>query len=200
MNLNALKSQIRSSVRMRREALEADEVGRAGEILAENLKEIDDPDFRSAIASARAVALYSAVGGELPCDEAEQFFRENGCRICYPRVTGDRMDFYEVTDRASQMTVGSYDIPEPKMTCEKVDATDIDIMLVPAVAYTEDGMRLGRGGGFYDRWLNGAEAAGHVPFAIGICYDFQVYSALPVEAHDHAVDCVLCVVTEEDGE
>ena len=56
------------------------------------------------------------------------------------------------------------------------------------------------GGGYYDRWLNSASLAGKMPYTIGVCYDFQVYSALPVESHDHAVDMVLCVVTEEDDE
>ncbi len=200
MNANAIKSQIRESVRGRRESLDQEQVIRAGRILAENLASIDDDELKIKISGAHTVAVYSAVKGELPCEAVAEFFRRNGCTICYPRVKGDSMDFYEVSDYESQMTRGSYDIPEPKQTCRKIYPGDIDIMLVPAVAYTEDGMRLGRGGGFYDRWLNSAAAAGKAPYTVGVCYDFQIYSALPVEKHDYAVDMILCVVSEEDDQ
>ncbi len=200
MNNNMLKSQIRTSVRICREALEEDQVRNAGRVLAENLTSIEDEELEQILADAKTVALYCAVRGELPCDDVAELFLSRGCTVCYPRVRGEEMDFYEVTDRGSQLTEGSYGIPEPKQTCRKIDAGSIDIMLVPAVAYTEDGSRLGRGGGYYDRWLNSASLAGKMPYTIGVCYDFQVYSALPVESHDHAVDMVLCVVTEEDDE
>lgn len=102
------------------------------------------------------------------------------------------MEFCEVKDLEMDFSIGAYNIPEPRKDMRKVMPEEIDLMIVPAVAFTDDGIRLGQGGGYYDRFLNKMAAKNKAPYTIGVCYDFQIYSALPVESHDYAVDCVLC--------
>lgn len=197
MNASAVKSQIRDSIRQQRMLLTEEQIQNADKILADEFINIEDEELRKLISSAETVALYKAVRGELACDKIAEFFYKNGRTVCYPKVKGDVIEFFEVTDPESQLSEGAYGILEPKSTCRKVYPKDISLMLVPAVAYTDDGYRLGQGGGYYDRWLNSAAANNEVPFTVGVCYDFQMYSALPVEKHDYAVDMVLCVVGEE---
>lgn len=198
MNEAAKKSQIRDAIRTRRSMLDPEQVKKYDELLAEQLIETEDKDLLKIISSAECIAVYSAVNGELPCDGIADFFLQNGRTVCYPRVKGDTMDFYEITDRESQMSMGAYNIPEPKMSQRKIYPQDIDLMIVPAIAFNDEGLRLGQGGGYYDRYLNEAETKGRIPYTIGVCYDFQIYSALPVEKHDRAVDCILCIYTGDD--
>ena len=65
-----------------------------------------------------------------------------------------------------------------------------DVVLVPGLAFTGEGLRLGRGGGCYDRWLAGLPTDG--PTVLGICFSVQLVAGLPVEPHDQRVRRVLC--------
>ena len=66
----------------------------------------------------------------------------------------------------------------------------IDLLLVPGLAFTKEGARLGRGGGFYDRALARRENRSH-PATLGVCFSFQVVDALPTEPHDQPVSTLL---------
>ncbi len=198
MNDSIKKVQIRNAIRGMRTLLSPEQIKEADRLLAEQFIEVADKDLRKMIASAECIALYKAVNGELPCDGIADFFLQNNRTICYPRVKGDTMDFYEINDPDKDFEKGTYGIPEPKSGMRKIYPSDIDLMIVPAVAYNEEGMRLGQGGGYYDRFLNACDKAGKVPFTVGVCYDFQMYSALPVEKHDRPVDSIMCVFTGEN--
>jgi 5-formyltetrahydrofolate cyclo-ligase len=109
----------------------------------------------------------------------------------------------------SELVVGTYGVPEP--LGEPAPIEEIDLFLVPGVAFDRQGNRLGFGGGYYDRALeevrklndinglrglsegrdrikqNGASA----PLLIGICYQWQLVDGqLPVESHDISVDVI----------
>jgi 5-formyltetrahydrofolate cyclo-ligase len=79
---------------------------------------------------------------------------------------------------------------EPNPTrCPEVSPAEIDLVLVPGVAFArDDGTRLGRGGGFYDRLLG---APGFRAFCVGVCFDVQVIDHLPTEPHDQRVGALL---------
>jgi 5-formyltetrahydrofolate cyclo-ligase len=73
----------------------------------------------------------------------------------------------------------------------KFDLNDeyaLRVMVIPAVAFTSQGFRLGRGGGFYDRYL--AEWKSVRPVCIGVGYDFQLLEDLPHEPHDQKLDWI----------
>ena len=63
-----------------------------------------------------------------------------------------------------------------------------DLILVPGLAFGRDGHRLGRGGGFYDRLLDGR---GRSATKVGVCFAFQLHDAVPVEAHDTVLNAVI---------
>ena len=69
-----------------------------------------------------------------------------------------------------------------------VSISSLDCLLVPGLAFTSCGRRLGRGGGYYDRAL--AEIAPHA-VALGVCFSLQIVETLPAEPHDQSVHCVL---------
>jgi 5-formyltetrahydrofolate cyclo-ligase len=79
--------------------------------------------------------------------------------------------------------------PDPMPTAlEPVDPASVDVVVVPGLAFAEDGGRLGQGGGWYDRFLARARDG---CVAIGVCFDAQVVLDLPVADHDVPVDVVV---------
>ena len=88
------------------------------------------------------------------------------------------------------MHLGAFRIEEPDGD-NTVDISDIDLIIVPGVAYDRDGNRVGRGKGYYDRLLRRSTAT-----TIGVCYDFQLFDEIDAEEHDIPVHFV---VTDRAG-
>ena len=80
----------------------------------------------------------------------------------------------------------SFGISEPGEDCPLLDRGDIGLVLVPAVCYDRLGYRLGFGGGYYDRWLEGFSGV-----KVGLCREAVLREAVPTEAHDAKVDILL---------
>ena len=74
-----------------------------------------------------------------------------------------------------------------------VGPKDIDVVVLPAVAYNEEGTRLGMGGGYYDRFIGSLDKK---PYMLGICYEFQICSDLPVTDHDITADFLAVIPGE----
>lgn len=100
-----------------------------------------------------------------------------------PKVNGVNLDILPYDE--SKLELGSFHIEEPTGN-DTANPSEIELIIVPAVAYDRSGMRLGRGKGFYDRLLCQTVAT-----KIGVCYDFQLYDKLPSEPHDVPVDMVI---------
>lgn len=100
-----------------------------------------------------------------------------------PRVNGVNLEILPYDE--SRLELGSFHIEEPTGN-EIVDPSEIELIVVPAVAYDRKGNRLGRGKGFYDRLLKTTRAT-----KIGVGYTFQLVDEVPVEPHDQGVDIVI---------
>ena len=120
MHKAILKSQIRDNVRKQRMQLSEKQIKDAAEVLAEHVIKDGEPQLVEEIAKANTIALYRSVNGELSCDAITEHFVKSGKTVCFPRVKGETMDFYEVKDLDSDFSLGSYDIPEPKQDMRKI--------------------------------------------------------------------------------
>lgn len=138
---------------------------------------------------ATCIALYSPTRGEVETELLFTAARKAQKRVCYPRVEGERMQFVEVNDLAS-LSRGAFGLLEPQ-DGSGVPVADLDLMIVPGVAFDRTGHRLGYGKGFYDRELHSVGFSGVL---IGLCFKFQLLDRLPTESHDVPVDCL---VTEQ---
>lgn len=107
-------------------------------------------------------------------------------------VASPRFDFATGRYSAAQITARSQLIPgrfgalEPDAGCPLIPLNQLDLVLVPGVAFDLAGRRLGRGKGFYDRLL--AEVRGH---KCGVAFDEQIIAEVPEEPHDVRVDSIL---------
>ena len=134
---------------------------------------------------AQIVAAYAALPGEpdlRPLDWAEKK------TVLIPRVEGENLVFHAVSD-ATQLKPGAFGVMEPDPAkCHPVDPREADLIFVPGLAFTTEGLRLGRGRGFYDRLL--ASLPPEI-LRVGACFPEQIVSDIPCEPHDEEVDVVL---------
>ena len=136
-------------------------------------------------ADAECIALFASMKDEVSTSYALKAWMEMGKRIVVPRVEGDIMRFYDYSP--DKMQSGAFGIEEPTGEIE-VPAQDIDLIIVPARAFTRRGERLGRGGGFYDKYMS---LSGFRAYKIGIAYSVQIFDSLPCDTHDIKVDEVV---------
>lgn len=133
---------------------------------------------------SRMVGLYAAQPAE---PDLRALTTAAGKVFCYPRVEGSELRFY--TGDFPTVAVPPWGLLEPEPGVP-VEPAEIDLLLVPGLAFDRAGGRLGRGAGFYDRCL--AQLAAR---AIGVCFHAQLVAEIPREAHDRPVHAV---VTERE--
>jgi 5-formyltetrahydrofolate cyclo-ligase len=116
-----------------------------------------------------------------------------GARMALPRIEGDGLVFYRVTEPARDLCMGQFGAREPFASDERrVLPSEAATVLVPGLGFDARGGRLGRGGGFYDRFL---ATPGLAARRIGVCFACQLVERVPLEAHDARMDAIVT----EDG-
>ena len=136
------------------------------------------------IKSAKTVALYASLSDEVQSFELIELLSQTK-RVVLPRVAGNDMDFYPYTP--SSLKVGAFGIEEPQGS-EPISPDEIDVIVVPGVAFTTDGKRCGRGKGYYDKYLS---RSGFRAIKIGVCYAEQLAENIPNEPHDIVMDYMI---------
>lgn len=138
------------------------------------------------VAAAETVLLFCSMGAEPDTTVLLQELVGRGKRIVLPRC----LPYGGMETRLYAASVPllrhPYGMLEPGDGHLLIDAADIDLALVPALAYDCHGMRLGRGCGYYDRYLEK-----FLGVTVGLCRDALLQTDLPVEPHDLPVDVVL---------
>ncbi|MEW9856784.1 5-formyltetrahydrofolate cyclo-ligase [Novosphingobium sp. M1R2S20] len=151
----------------------------------------------SLIPEDACVALYHPHPNEAPTQAYAQWLHEHGRRLALPYFA-DRsapMAFRALPDPhvMSALAPGPFGVSQPPE-----DATEVtpQVLLVPLLAFTADGTRLGQGGGHYDRWLADHPDA----LAIGLAWDCQLAEHLPAEAHDRRLSAVVTPTRMYEGQ
>ena len=199
MNIEEEKKKIRKEIRRRRRELSSKTLSAIDNSLPEFISAIGDKELLKTLKNAKRIALYRAFDGEVPVDGLAKFFMDKGITCCFPRIENDRMVFCDcisLDDR--EFTVSSLGIKEPDTSKTPVEPKDIDVVVLPALAYNEEGTRLGAGGGFYDRYIGSMGSAR--PYLLGICYEFQICSDVPSDGHDISADFIAVIPEEEYAE
>ncbi|MFJ6484364.1 MULTISPECIES: 5-formyltetrahydrofolate cyclo-ligase [unclassified Streptomyces] len=147
------------------------------------------------LAGARTVAAYVSIGTEPGTRELLDALRAAGKRVLLPLLLPDNdLDWaaYEgPAALAGAAHPGKMRLLEPTGPALGPDAvTGADAVLLPGLAVDGRGMRLGRGGGSYDRVLERLERAGAHPALVVLLYDDEVVARVPEEPHDHPVQAV----------
>ena len=198
MNIEEEKSRIRKEIKRRRQELPSQKLSEIDDMLPEFIAAIDDAELKSKLKKAKRIALYRYLNGEVPVDSLAKYFMDKGIKCCFPRVEDKNMVFCDCCDLDKDFEQASFGIKEPVKSLAAADPKDIDVVVLPAVAYNEEGTRLGMGGGFYDRFI---ESCGNDrPYLLGICYEFQICSDVPSTDHDAVADFIAVIPEEVYGE
>ena len=172
------KSEIRAAMRVRRKAVTPvarDAVGRA---LSKRLF-AECPELGPVISKKGLIAVYLASKDEIDLADFISAAQSFGCTLVAPRWNGSEYELVKV-GAPETLVKGPHGILEPPAG-SVVRPEDIRAWLVPGLAFTKDGGRLGYGGGWYDRLLVKAPKRA---VKIGIAYTFQLVDELPTEPHD----------------
>jgi len=145
-------------------------------------------------ASADVVHVYFDYRNEVRTLEFIQRCLREGKRVTAPKVeAGYLLSAYEINDIEKDIIKGFKGIPEPDSSrLERIDPCEIDLAVVPGVAFDRLKRRIGYGAGYYDRFLPLLRTD---CVKIGVAYEFQVMEALPADKYDIPVDMVITEAT-----
>ena len=133
--------------------------------------------------SANTVLIYHALPDEVQTSQfLERWFGKK--RIVLPLVVGDDLVLKEFSP--DKIVPGYKGIPEPSFEALTVNPNEVELAVIPGVAFDQDCYRLGRGKGFYDRLIPFLKAP-----LVGLAFDFQIVDKVPVEIFDRKLDMVV---------
>ncbi|MBO4654072.1 MAG: 5-formyltetrahydrofolate cyclo-ligase [Bacteroidales bacterium] len=171
------KPFLRSYVRAMKKEFTTQQLDAKSKIIMQKLEK--HPSF----VKANTVMLYSSLPDEV--NTREWIPKWCTCKkVILPTVSGDDIIPVEVT-ADTHFTVGDFNIMEPVNTPY---TGTFDLIIVPGMVFDPHGHRLGRGKGYYDRFLSQYPDVEK----IGICFDFQQMDNIPAEPHDICMDLVIC--------
>ena len=177
--VDASKRMLRESILAVRARLTARDAEATATVLAERALELPE------LAEARTVAAYVSVGREPGTRPLLEALRTRGVRVLLPVLLPDNdLDWgvYEGADRLVRAGRGLLEPDGPRAGPDAV--TGVDAVLLPGLAVDGSGVRLGRGGGSYDRVLARLGAAGARPVLAVLLYDAELVGSVPAEPHD----------------
>ncbi|HEX4648184.1 MAG TPA: 5-formyltetrahydrofolate cyclo-ligase [Steroidobacteraceae bacterium] len=182
----AARRQLRTQLAARRRSLSPPERALAARRVAHLV------DQALYLRANRRVAVYAALAGELDAAPLIALARERGCRIYLPRIDRRRasraMQFVEMRGALRRNRLG---IAEPQ-TGAVLGSRWLDVVFLPLVGFDRHGLRLGTGGGYYDRafafrrW----RSVWHAPRLVGLAYAFQQVERIAAAPHDVLLDAV----------
>jgi 5-formyltetrahydrofolate cyclo-ligase len=175
------KDELRRRLRATLKSIDPSQRAEASRRAAERLRR------QSVWKNARSVLFYAPMSSEI--DLVPLFsdaFRE-GKKLALLRFLSEEKAYsaFEISD-FSTCVPGKFGIIEPNENCAMIALNQLDLVLVPGVGFSNDGHRLGRGQGFYDRLL--ARVTG---IKCGVAFDEQIIEQVPAEPHDVRMNCIL---------
>jgi len=185
--VNAAKRELRAAMKSRLSAVSADERRERSARATGLLEQV--PAWRDAV----MVLAFLSMPGEVDSSEALSRALADGKRVAVPRIDGDHLAFVELDGSWRSWPRDRWGIPQPPADAPCISAsmtrTVRTVSLVPGLAFDSAGGRLGRGKGYYDRWLASIASPSHRAFGFG--YAFQLVESVPMDEHDIRLDGVI---------
>lgn len=174
------KARLRQQLLDSRDSLSFDFINITSKQIQDNLRKIEF--FRK----AKSIGAYYSIGSEVPTQNILQEILNAGKQLSLPKVVKKDLVFKQIKS-FSDLEEGNFSIMEPKEDCPTTK--HMDAIIVPAIALTADGYRLGYGFGYYDRYLLNKKSQ-----TIALSYAKQVVRSFPHDDHDIRMNCI---VTED---
>jgi 5-formyltetrahydrofolate cyclo-ligase len=141
------------------------------------------------VAAARSILLFASLPDEVPTDGIAAAARRRGVQVVYPRCLPESVEMALHAVESPEMLVSGFrDIREPRLECPIVALAEIDVVLVPGLAWDIEGHRLGRGAGYYDRLFS---LPVRQPYRVGLFFEAQRMHTIPTDPWDVRLDAVV---------
>ena len=176
------KQKIRSKILMRLKIQKEENRDRKSRIIKEKL-------FRTKVFKrAKKVMFYIALKGEVDTKEMIKEAQRQGKIVTVPVCKRDSLSLRPgILDEHAKLKIGPYGVHEPvEEQCTRLK--NLDLVIVPGLAFDKKGNRIGRGKGYYDRFLGKLPKKTH---SIGLAFEFQILPNVPVLTHDVSVTRVI---------
>jgi 5-formyltetrahydrofolate cyclo-ligase len=175
------KKSLRKTVREKREALPENYVKTYSEKISRIFLQSDE------YKNSRVVMSYMSIKNEVDTSIINEVAIGEGKILLIPRINkNDVVEAVELKPGATLENDNKYGIPELHQGTV-YPKEEIDLVIVPGVAFDKSGNRIGFGKGYYDRFLKGCRAK-----RVAVAYPFQLVDAIEAEEHDEKVDRIFC--------
>ena len=178
-SVHADKKQLRKSLLSHQKSLPDHYIETAGKRIEEYI--LASPLYQQ----AESIFVYVSMPEEPSTSRIIQAALEDGKRVCVPKCWGKEMLAVRISC-VDQLIPGAYGIPEPQDFSDTITADGLDLIIVPCVAASPDGRRLGHGAGYYDRFLSGKHGK-----TVCLCFEKMLCSEIPMNEYDCFMDCVV---------
>lgn len=176
------KEELRETIRHRLQNLSSEDIAWKSYLICDHI--LQHPKWQE----AKIVGLFASLPTEPVVEFLWDEIRRTNKKICYPKINGEHLSLIVVND-PDELVASRWQLREPVMREPNLQALEkIDLLVVPGLAFSLNGERLGRGGGYYDRLLARDVVRA---YKMGVCFDVQMFPRLPLESHDVQVDAVI---------
>jgi len=179
------KRELRKQIFQRRDRLSGEEIREYSRQIARRLYGL--PEYRE----SRVIMFFLSFRSEVDTRSMVEESLARGKEVLVPKALPDSREMIasRLLDCREDLAPGAYGIPEPKESALRaVDPLQIDLLIVPGVAFSEDGRRLGYGGGYYDRFFGRLRP--EVPL-LALAFELQIVPEVPVQPWDRPVDLIV---------
>lgn len=186
-----MKKTLRTSILAKRDILSLEERCQKSISIAEKLFDLEE------FHKSSSILFYVAARSEVQTEDLIRQAIKQGKRVLVPvtDVENKRLLVSELHDFDLELGKGAYGIMEPVEIYRRfVPLSEVEMIIVPGVAFDLQGYRIGYGGGYYDRMIESIKDKDTEVCLIGVCFECQLIDAVPIEQHDMAVDRI---ITEE---
>lgn len=136
---------------------------------------------------ANIIAFYISFNDEVDTKKLIDYSLSINKKIVIPKIMNDELEFYYFDGDYTSLIKNKFNILEPDSTAYKIDGNQIELMIIPGLAFDLNNYRLGYGKGYYDRYLKKYHIKN-----IGLFYKEQCVEKLPIDSFDVPLDYIIC--------
>jgi len=148
--------------------------------------------------SATTILCYASLPTELSLDPLITQALADHKTVCIPSVDWEikTMQPVQIESLDNNLQIGRYGLRSPSPDCKPIPDAQITLALIPGLGFDPAGHRLGRGAGFYDRWIEHRRQLDTPVSLVGVCFDEQLVERIPTDPHDQPMDRVVTPTAE----
>ncbi len=186
------KTNLRSTLKATLDAITPEERAYASELLS---SQITGSDLYQSVST---ILCYASLPTELSLDPLITQALAEHKTVCIPSVDWETktMQPVQIESLDNNLQIGRYGLRSPSPDCKPIPDAQITLALIPGLGFDPAGHRLGRGAGFYDRWIEQRLQLDTPVSLVGVCFDEQLIEQIPTDPHDQPMDRVVTPTAE----